>query len=150
MAVEDGPVEVTENDSRSVLDGYLVHLDDLLRGIIGLCVGKIENLLFPFSREHAGGEGRTRGEVFTKCFLWSNLFVVHLYYMCDEIRNIIHLRQDEDDLQGFLLRYQDKQFLELFARLLVKSDKRIVHDEHTWLRQEGSCQLELSHLATGE
>ena len=70
--------------------------------------------------------------------------------MCDEIRNIIHLRQDEDDLQGFLLRYQDKQFLELLARLLVKSDKGIIHDEHTRFRQQGSCQLELSHLATGE
>ena len=49
-----------------------------------------------------------------------------------------------------LLGKRLEEFLQLVAGVGIESDKRIVHDEDTWLREEGRGQLELAQLAAAQ
>ena len=69
--------------------------------------------------------------------------------MRDEIRNLVSLSQYQDNLQP-LLRQHGQELLQLVTRLCIKTDKRILHDQHLWIGEERCCQLVFPQLSTRE
>ena len=89
-------------------------------------------------------------QIFLFGHLWQNFHIFHFHNMCDEIRNIIALAQDQNDLQRTFRRECFQKLFQLITGICIKSDKRIIHDQHAWFCEEGRSQLEFSQLSTGQ
>ena len=150
LAVVHGPVEVFQDDALAILYANLVHLHHFLALVLAVAVRQVDDLLLQFLAQHSAWDRGALGKIFLLGQLRHHLHILHFHYVGDEIRNVVALAQYEDNLQGMLLGKRLEEFLQLVAGVGIESDKRIVHDEDTWFREEGRCQLELAQLAAAQ
>ena len=98
--------------------------------------------------QHMSWSLRTRRQIFLLGKFSTANTVGYGDYMSNESWNIIGFRKNQYHLQVCHFSKLLQQLVKQLASLCIKTDKRIVHDEHTRVGHQGLGKLKLTQLPT--
>ena len=150
LAIVHRPVERLQYRSLTIDNTHMVHLHHLIDIIVVIVVWQVDNLLSILVTQYMCRNRLTAIKILFQRNLGIHLHVLHLDYMSNEVRNIIGLREDKNNLQVALIGKCREENLQLVTCLRIKTNERIVHYKHPRVGKQSRGKLELTELSAGQ